>query len=171
MKKLFSIRLKSSLAAIITFIGVGLCLCVGAHAQSARPKSALTTDTLSEGFAFYLKDFKLEHQEETHLLNITVRYDYIRGIGEKEYPDFVPMVKFVENFLTDYPNKNTYWEIVNKQLTQRLLAEYPGLATVTCELQVPPSRRFNFMRASFVTRERRTNRQRAFKASKEKARQ
>ena len=100
-----------------------------------------------------------------------MRYDYVRGIGEKEYPDFVPMARLVEKFLTDYPNKNTYWEIVNKQLTQRLLAEYHGLASVTCELHVPPSARFKFTRASFVTRERRTNRQRAFKARKEKSRQ
>jgi hypothetical protein len=128
-----------------------MCLLAVAFATSAN---AQTKDTLREGFAFYFKDFKLEHQGELHTLNITVRYDYVSGIADKDYPDYVPMAKLVEDFLVKYPNENTYWEIVNKQLTQRLLDEYPALAEVTVELQVSPSKRFHLVRASTVTRTR-----------------
>ena len=126
-----------------------LCFGVNALAQSATPR-----DTVREGFAFYFKDFKLEHQGEAHTLQIAVRYDYVSGIADKDYPNYVPIAQLVEKFLTDYPNENTFWEIVNKQLTQRLLDDYPALAWVTCEIHVAPSQRLKLGRTSFVTRER-----------------
>jgi hypothetical protein len=134
-----------------TIFSCVLLLCCGVNVLA---QSAPRRDTVREGFAFYFQNFKLEHQGETHTLQITVRYDYVSGVAEKDYPDYVPMAQLVENFLTDYPNENTYWEIVNKQLTQRLLDEYATLAWVTCEMQVAPSRRFKLGRTSFVTRER-----------------
>ncbi|MBI1765343.1 MAG: hypothetical protein HYR56_28340 [Acidobacteria bacterium] len=116
------------------------------HAQPRR------TAALREEFSFTLKDFKMEHQAETNSLNIHIRYIYKTGLAENEYPNFIPLAKDVEQFLTAYPNENTYWEIVNKELTKLVLDKYNALSSITCEIEVAPSRRHPYTRASRVTR-------------------
>lgn len=107
-----------------------------------------------EEFSFLLSDFKIDHQGETNNLDIAISYRYVPNITKSEYPDFRWLAKDVETLLTNYPNEDDYWEIVNKQLTSKLLKKYPALANVTCELKVHPSRLVPYSRSSRVTRER-----------------
>lgn len=120
-----------------------------------RPAKARHADNVREEFSFTLRDFKVNHQAETNSLNIHVQYAYKTGIKESEYPNFIPMAKDVEQFLTAYPNENTYWEIVNKELTKLVLDKYPALSSITCEIEVAPSRHHPYTRASRVSRQRR----------------
>lgn len=101
-----------------------------------------------------LKDFKIDHQGENNVLNISISFRYEPSITKAEYPDFRWLAKDVETLLSNYPNEDDYWEIVNKQVTALLLKKYPALASVTCELKVDPSRNVPYSRASRVTRER-----------------
>lgn len=103
-----------------------------------------------------MKDFKIDHQGETNNLNISISYRYLPNIAKSDYPDFRLLAKDVETLLTNYPNEDDYWEIVNKQLTALLLKKYPALMSVTCELKVDPSRIVPYTRSSRVTRERQT---------------
>lgn len=120
----------------------------GRHAKARQ--AALPT----EGFYFLMNDYKLDHQGEVNTLNIKVSYEYHVGIADNQYPDFIPIRKDVDKFLTEYPNEMTFWEILNKQLTALLLEKYPALAAVTCEIQVTPSPKYPFTRGSVVTRHR-----------------
>ena len=113
--------------------------------------------SLVEEFSFSLKDFKIDHQGETNNLNVSISYRYIANITKSEYPDFRWLAKDVESLLTNYPNEDDYWEIVNKQVTSLLLKKYPALMSVTCELKVDPSRNVPYSRSSRVTRDRRAN--------------
>ena len=123
------------------------------HAQSvSAPRQGL----LVEEFSFSLKDFKIDHQGETNNLTISISYRYVANITKSEYPDFRWLAKDVETLLTNYPNEDDYWEIVNKQITSLLLQKYPALTRVTCELKVDPSRVVPYSRSSRVTRERST---------------
>ncbi|MBL8187137.1 MAG: hypothetical protein JNK38_03975 [Acidobacteria bacterium] len=101
-----------------------------------------------------MNDYKMEHQGEVNTLNIKLSYEYNAGIADQEYPDFIPIRKDVDAFLREYPNETAFWEIVNKQLTAKLLEKYPALASVTCDLQVTPSSKYSFTRGSTVTRTR-----------------
>ena len=109
---------------------------------------------LVEEFSFSLKDFKIDHQGENNVLNISISFRYIPNITKAQYPDFRWLAKDVETLLSNYPNKDDYWEIVNKQVTALLLKKYPTLASVTCELKVDPSPNVPYSRSSRVTRER-----------------
>ncbi len=115
----------------------------------ARSKNS---GTLNEGFYFLMNDYKMDHQGEVNILNIKVSYSYVRGIADNQYPDFIPLRKGVEKFLTEYPNETTFWEILNKEVTSMLIEKYPMLASVTCEIQVTPSSKYPFTRGSVVTR-------------------
>jgi hypothetical protein len=59
--------------------------------------------------------------------------------------------------LSNYPNKDDYWEIVNKQITSLLLNKYPAITSVTCELKVDPSSLIPYTRSGRVRRERGPN--------------
>lgn len=136
------------------------------HSQTPANRLAQPRDNaqLIEEFSFLLKDFKMNHQGETNNLNITISFRYVANITKADYPDFRWLVKDVESLLNNYPNKDDYWEIVNKQVTALLLQKYPALASVTCELKVDPSPNIPYARSSRVTRVRSaggTNRKRA----------
>lgn len=121
------------------------------YSQTASiPRNGL----LVEEFSFSLQDFKIDHQGENNNLNISISYRYVANVTKSEYPDFRWLAKDVETLLTNYPNEDDYWEIVNKQVTALLLKKYPALISVTCELKVAPSRDVPYSRSSRVTRER-----------------
>ena len=116
--------------------------------------SVAYSQSLVEEFSFVIKDFKMDHQTQTNNLNISISYRYIANIQKADYPDFRWLAKDVETLLSNYPNKDDYWEIVNKQITALLLNKYPGITSVTCELKVDPSSLVPYTRSSRVTRER-----------------
>lgn len=129
------------------------------YAQSQKPSRAslqkqMGGGVLVEEFSFLLKDFKIDHQGESNILNISLSYRYAVNIANSEYPDFRSLAKDVEIFLTNYPNEDDYWEIVNKQVTTLLLKKYPAITSLTCELKVEPSHLIPYVRSSRVTRER-----------------
>jgi hypothetical protein len=115
------------------------------------------SQSLVEEFSFQIKDFKMDHQTQTNNLNISISYRYTTNIQKSQYPDFRWLAKDVETLLSNYPNKDDYWEIVNKQITSLLLNKYPAITTVTCELKVDPSSLIPYARSSRVTRERGPN--------------
>ena len=106
----------------------------------------------TEEFSFTIQDFKMNHQSAVNNLNIRVRYSYENGILDSKYPDFRSILKDIENFLNNYPNKEDYWEILNKNLTLLVLKKYPMLSSVISEIQVSPTSLVPYLRSSIVTR-------------------
>jgi hypothetical protein len=121
--------------------------------QSTISKSE-NLDLLTEEFSFLIQDFKIDHQSEVNNLNIKVRLRYENGISESKYPDFRAILKDIEGFLSNYPNKVDYWEILNKKLTLLVLRKYPMIENITSEIQVSPSEKVSYLRSSIVTRSR-----------------
>jgi hypothetical protein len=117
-------------------------------------RSRQMTGSLVEEFSFLLKDFRMVHQGQANNLNISISYRYRANITKADYPDFRWLAKDVETLLSNYPNEDDYWEIVNKQITALLLKKYPGVVAVTCEIKVDPSSVVPYTRTSRVTRER-----------------
>ena len=116
--------------------------------------SAAYSQSLTEEFSFQIKDFKMDHQTQTNNLNISISYRYIANIQKADYPDFRWLAKDVETLLSNYPNKDDYWEIVNKRITSLLLSKYPGITSVTSEIKVDQSSLIPYTRTSRVTRNR-----------------
>ena len=121
-------------------------------AKQAASSKYENVETLTEEFSFLIEDFKMNHQSAINNLNIKVRYGYENGILESKYPDFRVIVKDIEDFLSNYPNKVDYWEILNKNLTLIVLKKYPMLSSITSEIQVSPSQVVPYLRSSIVTR-------------------
>lgn len=116
---------------------------------------------IQEDFDFSFKDYAINHQG-LNKLNLDVNYQYKPGITQPEYPDFVPIYKGIDQFLTNYPNETDFWEIVNKKLTQNILNENPALAGIKIDLNVLPSQSLPYNRTSKVTRTQPSNPQGTF---------
>ena len=127
--------------------------CLPAVYSQTQERSSSTR--IVEEFSFLVKDFRMDHQGQANNLNISISYRYAANITKADYPDFRWLAKDVETLLTNYPNEDDYWEIVNKQITALLLKKYPGVVEVTCEIKVDPSSVVPYTRTSRVTRERR----------------
>jgi hypothetical protein len=111
---------------------------------------------LVEEFSFLIKDFKIDHHGERNNLNITIWYRYKANLSNSEYPDFMLIAKDIETLLTNYPNDEDYWEILNKKITLMVLEKYPAIAKINSQLQVSPSTKDPYLRSSIVTRDRTT---------------
>jgi len=157
-------QLRRHLVAIV-FLSLSCAPIV--YSQSTKPRSANETRRLNlvsqekqdegqlkEEFSFLVEHFKVDHQAESNNLNISISYRYVVNIANSDYPDFRLLAKDVETFLTNYPNEDDYWEIVNKNLTLFLLRKYPALSSVTSEVTADPTRLDPYVRSSRVTRER-----------------
>ena len=94
----------------------------------------------------------MNHQSQFNNLNIKIRYRYENGISASQYPDFRAILKDIEDFLNNYPNKVDYWEILNKNLTLMVLKKYPMLSSIISEIQVSPSQTVPYLRSSIVIR-------------------
>ena len=128
-----------------------------------RSSSTRLAGSLVEEFSFLIKDFRMDHQGQANNLNLSISYRYAANITKADYPDFRWLAKDIETLLSNYPNEDDYWEIVNKQITALLLKKYPGIVSITCEIKVDPTSVVPYTRSSRVTRERsfpRSNRKR-----------
>jgi len=107
-----------------------------------------------EEFTFQITDFKIDHQTEHINLNITISYRYKANLPNADYPDFMLIARDIETLLTNYPNEEDYWEIVNKRITLMILEKYPTIAKVTSQMQVSPTPKNKYVRSTIVTRDR-----------------
>jgi hypothetical protein len=155
MNVLTSFKSMMRMLIIVAFVATSLPV---VYSQTVKPSEKISQQRdagpLVEEFSFLIENFKLDHQGETNNLNISISYRYAVGIAISDYPDFRLLAKDVEMFLTNYPNEDDYWEILNKQITSLLLTKYPALTSVTSELKVDPSRLDPYNRSSRVTRQR-----------------
>ena len=152
MNILMSFKSITRMLVILVIVVTGL---TAVYSQTPeRSSSTRMAGSLVEEFSFLIKDFRMDHQGQANNLNLTISYRYATNIAKADYPDFRWLAKDVETLLSNYPNEDDYWEIVNKQITALLLKKYPGVVVVTCEIKVDPSSVVPYTRSSRVTRER-----------------
>jgi hypothetical protein len=103
-----------------------------------------------ETFAFQVPTYAIQHMGGA-ILNIKLAYRLTpEAIAKNDYPDFMPITKEIDHYLTQYPNETDYWEIVNKNLVQHLLSTYPQMSSLNLELGVMPTPKASFARFSTV---------------------
>lgn len=96
-----------------------------AFARKHTTHSSSSIDYSYEGWSFKFDNYAVKHQGKA-VLDLEISYRYKQGIGKSKlmnYPDFVPIYKFIDNFFVNYPNETDYWEILNKKLVESLLTK------------------------------------------------
>ncbi|HEY9296322.1 MAG TPA: hypothetical protein VIQ31_08120, partial [Phormidium sp.] len=121
--------------------------------QEGRLPANIFNQPNPEKWTFSLDNYTIQHQGINNL-NINVEYTFKDGITYSEYPDFVPIYQSVDQFLVNYPNETDFWEILNKNLTEKLLDENPVMESLTVDIDVLPSVSLPYQRSSTVTRDK-----------------
>lgn len=153
-----SLKLISRILIVLAFLAMAP-RSSAVYSQTPEPRAGTRiAGSLVEEFSFLIKDFRMDHQSQANNLNISISYRYAANITKADYPDFRWLAKDVETLLSNYPNEDDYWEIVNRQITALLLKKYAGIVSVTCEIKVDPTSEVPYTRSSRVTRERSSSR-------------
>ncbi|NJR60514.1 MAG: hypothetical protein HC769_17760 [Cyanobacteria bacterium CRU_2_1] len=106
---------------------------------------------ITERWSFSADEVSIEYQG-THHLNIEIEYIYQDGIATSQYPDYVPIYRRITHYLSTYPNREDAWEVVNRNLADTLLQEYPVMSALTSKLEVLPTQHTPFTYSTAVTR-------------------
>lgn len=123
-------------------------------ASSQTEASAILCNSFQESVGLSLPDFAVQ-QHDGMIIDVDVHYR-IKTTPESQandYPDYIPIVNQIKGFLSSYPNKMEYWEILNKRLAEKLLDSYPQLTAVTQTISVHGNKEFpyrHFSRISLV---------------------
>ncbi|MCU0547016.1 MAG: hypothetical protein MUE44_33450, partial [Oscillatoriaceae cyanobacterium Prado104] len=97
-----------------------------------------------------LTNYAIEHQGINNI-NVGVKYQYRQGIAANQYRDVNQVYNSIDTFLKNYPNETDFFEIVNSNLTQRVLADNPLLDSLQIELEVLPTKNFPYDLSSIVS--------------------
>ena len=122
-----------SVRKILIILGLLICLEFAVSsldikrvfAKTFTRSSPSAIDYSYEGWSFKFDNYAVKHQGKA-VLDLEISYRYKNGIGKSKlmnYPDFVPIYKFIDNFFVNYPNETDYWEILNKKLIESLLTK------------------------------------------------
>ena len=113
-------------------------------ADQPYPASALVSKPVTSPFSL-----RVLHQGMVSQVQIALDYgvkDNNHGLADDT------LMHEAARLLMSYPEKYDYWEVVNLAITQSLLEIYPQLDYVTLQLEILPSDRIHYRRASTVTR-------------------
>ncbi|MCE2699383.1 MAG: hypothetical protein PX483_19115 [Nostocales cyanobacterium LE14-WE4] len=128
-----------------------LILSLNVFASPALSQTNTKCEQHQEIFTFQVPNYAIKFHQGGAILNIKVAYRLTpEAISQNAYPDFVPIRKDIDKFLTNYPNDGDFWEIINKKLVQFLLDKYPQMASLSVELGVFPTPGEPFPRSSIV---------------------
>lgn len=135
--------------------------------STAKPELAATTESsdqvtslpsiaaeFTETYGFTLNNYGLEYQGQKQVIDLDISYIYRQNLAIADYPDVVAVKKTVEDYMQNYPDKNRYWELLNKDIAQLLINTYPAFASVTSKLHIYPSPHETFARTTVVTEKR-----------------
>lgn len=112
------------------------------------------TARIVEEYSFLIQAFHMQHAAAEAVLDIRIRYKYLAELSPAEYPDFREIAETIKTYLTGYPNKDEYWEVINKELVLMVIGKYQALESLTSELEMQPSETDPDFNSSKVTCQR-----------------
>lgn len=101
----------------------------------AAPTAVSPCHRQQEAFGFTLENLTVPIQDNSTLdLTVDYRYQDSATINPRLYPDLQAIAHTINTFFQTYPESNAYWEVVNRQLVETLLAAYPDLTSIRVDL-------------------------------------
>jgi len=125
-----------------------------AHKSIAVQPANSEVISIEKQWNFEIDHYGMQHHNGLQTLNITVKCTSDKAIFDPRAPKFLSISSEISHFLRNYPNEDDYWEIINRELSETLLQDYPELSSVSIMLEVLPTERLPYTRASIVTQNR-----------------
>lgn len=84
-------------------------------------------------FSVTLDNFKRD-------IDISATWHFKDNPTANDYIDSNLVISEIKKYLSDYPNKSDYCEVVNKKLTAHMIERFASLRSITIKIDVPPSK-------------------------------
>lgn len=107
--------------------------------------------SIEKHWNFEIDHYRMQHHNGLQTLNITVDCTSDKA---NLAPKLLSIYSEISHFLGNYPNEDDYWEIINRELSKTLLQDYPDLSSVSITIEVLPTERLPYTRASVITQNR-----------------
>jgi hypothetical protein len=115
------------------------------------PSADRAVESAEKHWSFSIKRYRMRHHHGIQTLNIRVDCTS-ESDADEMIAQLLMLHAEINQFLQHYPNEDDYWEIINRELTKTLLRQHSQLSTVTITLEVLPTARLPYTRASIVSR-------------------
>lgn len=119
--------------------------------QGVAQQSMADLVSTEKHWNFAIDHYRMQHHHGLQTLNITVDCT-------ADAIDFSPKLSAINGeisqFLSRYPNEDDYWEIINRELAKTILHNHPELSSISITLEVLPTARLPYTRASIVSQSR-----------------
>jgi hypothetical protein len=99
-----------------------------------------------------LKNYAIKHQGK-NVLDINIKYLDRASRSKSRNEKNLFLTRQLQELLENYPNEDDYWEIMNCNITKKLLQKNQDLSSITIAITVHPSRKFPYYRTTNVTRQ------------------
>lgn len=119
--------------------------------EIVAPSPVSTAVSAERHWSFAIANYRMQHQQGWQTLNIAI--DCASNQVDLVANQF-DVYGEVAEFLRNYPNEDDYWEIINRELTKTILYNHPELSSISLTLEVLPTHRIPYTRASIVSRNR-----------------
>ena len=97
-----------------------------------------TPSKIIESVSFPIKTYSIEHQGP-QVIDLLATFEYVEGLGAREYPDFEAVYTQLFELLEDYPVESDYWETMIKAVSRNLLDSYPTVGAIDMRMNVYPT--------------------------------
>lgn len=122
-----------------------------AHKLPTTQIAVSNVASIEKQWNFAIENYRMRHHNSFQTLNLAVN---CKSDQADLSPKLLAIYGEISEFLRTYPNEDDYWEIINRELTKTILQHYSELSSVAITLEVLPTERLPYTRASIVTQNR-----------------
>ncbi len=103
----------------------------------ASTSSFAASVNLDEFYNVEIKHLTATVDSVPHEMNISVTWNYKLNPTPADYIDSNLVISEVKKFLTEYPNKSDFFEVVNHNLTSHMMDKFKQLHGINIKISVP----------------------------------
>ena len=115
-------------------------LALGAILLCASTNTFADGVKLNEYYSVEIKKLTATLDSGPHELTINVTWNFKTNPSASDYIDSNIIISDIKKFLTEYPSKSDFFEVVNHNLTSFLINKFKGLHGITVKINVPATK-------------------------------
>lgn len=94
---------------------------------------------LLESYAVKINALQVNLDNGKYIIAVDLKWSFKKNVNASDYTDSNLIVNDVKNFLSTYPDKKDFWEVINHKLALFLINKYTSLASIKTKLIIPAS--------------------------------
>ena len=115
-------------------------LCVGAVALALSTQTLAESIKLKEFYSVEIQHLNAKLDNADHDLTVNLKWSFKVNPTPSDYVDSNLMIGETKKFLTEYPNKTDFFEVVNHNLAKHLIEKFKTVKAINIKISVPATK-------------------------------